>query len=171
MQQEHLDEQMLKTGNVPTTDAVAHKMPSPAQQEREHPSFKYRHADTLTRNSCTSQETGSGGRRRGRAGEAASRDGHVGSDMHSTKRSDLQLDPLLIRFTGLGITRWRLAVLPRSLSSYFIGGVLRRWRLFVSAWPMGVASLIVRIRQGLAVFGRDGRMLDAHFGTCLWHDD
>jgi len=33
MQQEHLDEQMLKTGNVPTTDAVAHKMPSPAQQE------------------------------------------------------------------------------------------------------------------------------------------
>lgn len=37
MQQEHLDEQMLKTGNVPTTDAVAHKMPSPAQQERKHP--------------------------------------------------------------------------------------------------------------------------------------
>lgn len=35
MQQEHLDEQMLKTGNVPTTDAVAHKMPSPAQQERK----------------------------------------------------------------------------------------------------------------------------------------
>ncbi|KAF4121080.1 charged multivesicular body protein 4 [Geosmithia morbida] len=32
LQQEHLDEQMLKTGNVPTADAV-NKMPSPAQNE------------------------------------------------------------------------------------------------------------------------------------------
>lgn len=33
LQQEHLDEQMLKTGNVPTADAV-NKLPSPAQNER-----------------------------------------------------------------------------------------------------------------------------------------
>lgn len=108
MQQEHLDEQMLKTGNVPTTDAVANKMPSPAQQERKCPTQSagmWEVTHTLTRNSCTSQETGSGGRRRGRTGEATSRDGHVGPGMHGTKHSGLQLRPL-IRFTGPGITRW-----------------------------------------------------------------
>lgn len=35
LQQEHLDEQMLKTGNVPTADAV-NKMPTVAQEERKH---------------------------------------------------------------------------------------------------------------------------------------
>lgn len=34
LQQEQLDEQMLKTGTVPVADAV-HKMPSPANQERK----------------------------------------------------------------------------------------------------------------------------------------
>jgi len=37
MQQEQLDEAILKTGNVPVADAV-HKMPSPANAERELPS-------------------------------------------------------------------------------------------------------------------------------------
>lgn len=35
MQQEHLDEQMLNTGQVPTTDAV-HKMPTPSHAERKY---------------------------------------------------------------------------------------------------------------------------------------
>jgi charged multivesicular body protein 4 len=34
LQQEQLDEQMLKTGTVPVADAV-HKMPSPANAERK----------------------------------------------------------------------------------------------------------------------------------------
>jgi charged multivesicular body protein 4A/B len=34
LQQEQLDEQMLKTGNVPVADAV-HKMPTPATAERK----------------------------------------------------------------------------------------------------------------------------------------
>ena len=39
MQQEHLDEQMLKTGTVPTADAV-HKLPTPASAERKrHSAF------------------------------------------------------------------------------------------------------------------------------------
>lgn len=77
LQQEHLDEQMLKTGNVPVSDAV-HKMPSPAQAERKLivPCSEIKHG-LLTRTSCIKQETGSGGRRRSRVGEAASRNGHV----------------------------------------------------------------------------------------------
>lgn len=35
MQQENLDEQMLKTGQVPVADAV-HKMPTPSHAEREY---------------------------------------------------------------------------------------------------------------------------------------
>jgi charged multivesicular body protein 4 len=38
LQQEQLDEQMLKTGTVPVADAV-HKMPSPANAERESAPF------------------------------------------------------------------------------------------------------------------------------------
>ena len=42
LQQEQLDEQMLKTGNVPVSDAV-HRMPTPANTERESPSLlRYR---------------------------------------------------------------------------------------------------------------------------------
>lgn len=35
MQQEHLDEQMLNTGQVPVADAV-HKMPTPSHAERKY---------------------------------------------------------------------------------------------------------------------------------------
>lgn len=44
LQQEQLDEQMSKTGNVPVADAV-HKMPSPVNTERKTslslPPFRY----------------------------------------------------------------------------------------------------------------------------------
>lgn len=36
LQQEQLDEQMLKTGSVPVSDAV-HKLPTPASAERKCP--------------------------------------------------------------------------------------------------------------------------------------
>lgn len=35
MQQEHLDEQMLNTGQVPIADAV-HKMPTPSNADRQY---------------------------------------------------------------------------------------------------------------------------------------
>lgn len=67
LQQEQLDEEMLKTGSVPVSDAV-HKMPTPANTERKS---DRRLPDTIS--PCTKltfcsrfeQEASSGGRRRG----------------------------------------------------------------------------------------------------------
>lgn len=81
LQQEALDEQMLKTGNPPISDAV-HKMPSPANAERKFsaPIFFHRYEQrfTNTQYSRVEQEAGHRrGRRGGRIPEVASRDGYV----------------------------------------------------------------------------------------------
>lgn len=47
LQQEALDEQMSKTGNVPVADAV-HKMPSPVNTERKTNPFDQQHEHALT---------------------------------------------------------------------------------------------------------------------------
>lgn len=60
MQQEHLDEQMLNTGSVPTADAV-HKLPTPAQAERKEIHVPPVVDHILTWSSCAGEEAGSGG--------------------------------------------------------------------------------------------------------------
>ena len=81
LQQEQLDEQMLKTGTVPVSDVV-HKMPTVADSERK---FEMCQDCSLWLGNSSAnmphspqQETSHRGRRRGgRVQEAAGRDGHV----------------------------------------------------------------------------------------------
>ena len=80
LQAEQLDDQMLKTGTVPQTDTVSHRLPAVSNGESKH-GFRPP-ADSHTRQLMMSFSQGQGhrgrGRRRGRAAEAASRDGDVG---------------------------------------------------------------------------------------------
>ena len=78
LQQEQLDEQMLKTGTVPVSDQIQ-RMPAVANGERKE-IFKPCFSDISCANSNNSQRKGSRdrGRRRGsRAQEAPGRDGYV----------------------------------------------------------------------------------------------
>lgn len=75
MQQEQLDEQMLKTGTVPVSDSI-HRLPTVANGKSKSLCLRYKVCAMLT--GSNSRDTcGRGGRRGGRAQKVASRDGHV----------------------------------------------------------------------------------------------
>lgn len=81
MQQEELDEQMLKTGSVPVSDAIQH-MPAAANGESRSPdvslqAYRASHANVPVGKSQGQGTCRGGGRRGSRAQEAAGRDGHV----------------------------------------------------------------------------------------------
>ena len=79
LQQEQLDERMLKTGSVPVSDQIQ-RMPSAPSKCREALYARGLEDHWLT-NICSKEHCiGRGGRRGGRAAEAASRDGHVSSE-------------------------------------------------------------------------------------------
>lgn len=122
MQQEQLDEQMLKTGNVPVLDEV-HKMPTPANTERTFHSQLCGFTPILTYRSCVEQEAGNRrGRRGSRTPQAAGGDGHVRARL-------LEACRFLIAFVGWngGFGVALVGVLPSLLALVDIEQGGKRW--------------------------------------------
>jgi hypothetical protein len=106
MQQEQLDEQMLKSGTVPVSDSV-HRMPAVANGESELPPESTFVSDNVqTTNVCYSQgqdtDRRGGGRRGSRASEVTGRDGHV-KDWRSCRYSLLSVDHDIHSMLGFGV--------------------------------------------------------------------
>lgn len=80
IQQNQLDEQMLKTGTVPVSDQIQH-VPAAPQDSKLLRCSKQHYQHLLTRSNSQGQDPsrGRGGRRGGRVAEATGRDGHVSS--------------------------------------------------------------------------------------------
>ncbi len=74
LEQEQLDNKMLKTGTVPVSDEI-HRLPAAANGESKF--FKHRSCKGVLTETSQGESTRGGGRRRGRAPEAAGRDGDV----------------------------------------------------------------------------------------------
>lgn len=89
LQQEQLDEQMLKTGSVPVSDQI-HRTPAVPAGDSECMSCAFGGIE-LTPSNSQGQSTCRGrGRRRGGAAQVAGRDGHVNSSWNCKRNYIVQ---------------------------------------------------------------------------------
>ena len=119
LQQEQLDERMLKTGSVPVSDQI-NRMPSAPSKFLESTMGKVLSKDMLTNLHSKEHCVGRGGGRGGRAAEIAGRDGHVKEGHHLSDRLGgvkhfLGVSRVLYTLIALFSHHYGGAVLPQSL--------------------------------------------------------